>query len=186
MESLGLHSQKSQPFIGVDTSPKVESTKSLVLGDSLGFLQKHFNQILEFKDPEYELEIVGYERADPKLTVEIDKEEVGTWKSIDEKRIEKGEEPYNKPWSQVPLNPYVLQLMGQENAGPFGGGMGEEGGEFGEEEYGEKEENNEEDTGEEGGNGPGWDELEEQQGDGDAEGPVEKSLNRWRFMRIVV
>jgi hypothetical protein len=175
MESLGLHSQKSQPLIGTDTSPKVESTKSLVLGDILGFLQKHFNQILEFKDPEYELEIVGYERADPRLTVDIDKEEVGTWKSIDEKRIEKGEEPYNKPWSKIPLNPYVIQLLNQDQAGPFGGGMMEEGGEFGEE-----------DTGEEGGNGPGWDELEEQQGDGEAERLVEKSLNRRRFMRIVV
>jgi hypothetical protein len=181
MESLGLHSQKSQPLIGMDTSPKVESTKSLVLGDILGFLQKHFNQILEFKNPEYELEIVGYERADPKLTVDIDKEEVGTWKSIDEKRIEKGEEPYNKPWSQVPLNPYVIQLLNQDQAGPFGGEMGEEG------EFGEEEENEDGgDTGEEGGDGPGWDELEEQQGDGEAEGPVKKSLNRRRFMRIVV
>jgi len=188
MESLGLHSQKSQALIGADITPRVESTKSLVLGDTLTFLQKHFNQILEFKDPEYEVEIVGYEKDDPKITIEIDKEEVGNWKSIDEKRIEKGLEPFEKPWSQVPLNPYVLQLMGQEQAGPFGGDMG--GGEFGEEEEpGDMEDETEGEEEDEGSaDGAGWDELEEQQGGGteDEKKPVEKSMNKRRFMEIVV
>jgi hypothetical protein len=184
MESLGLHSQKSQPLIGVDVAPRAEATKSLILGDILGFLQKHFNQILEYKDPEYELEIVGYEKDDPKLTMEIDKEEVGTWKSIDQKRIEKGEEPFNKSWSQVPLNPYVIQMIGQEQTGagggPFGGDMEDDEGEFGEE--GEDAGADEAQEGEEGGGGgPGWDELEQQ---GKAGEPVEKSLNK--SMKVVV
>jgi hypothetical protein len=192
MESLGLHSQKSQPLIGVDSQPKVESTKSLILGDVLGFLQKHLNQILEFKDPEYELEIVGYERTDPKLAMEQDREEVATWKTVDEKRAEKGEKPFNKPWSQVPLNPYVIQLLGQAQGGPFGGGEGEgmEDGEgFGGEDMEDGEEGEpgeEENAGEEGGetkgDGSGWDDLEDKHGGGE----VEKSLNRKGYVRIYV
>jgi hypothetical protein len=183
MESIGLHSQKSQPLIGVDTQPKVDATKSLILGDVLGWLQKHFNQIIETKNPEYELEIVGYERDDPRLALEIDKSEVGTWKTIDEKRVEKGEKPFKKPWSEIPLNPYVIQLMGQEQSGMFGGGGmgGPDGMDFGDEEAGEGET---EDTVNEGDStGTGWDELEAQQQEG---GEVEKSMSRKDIVRIVV
>jgi hypothetical protein len=38
MEDLGIHSQKSQPLIGLNTAPKQEASKSLILGDLLGFL----------------------------------------------------------------------------------------------------------------------------------------------------
>jgi hypothetical protein len=188
MESLGLHSQKSQPLIGVDTSPKVESTKSLILGDILGFLQKHLNQILEMKDQEYEIEIVGYEKDDARLTADVDREEIGSWKTIDEKRMEKGEEPFNKPWSQVPLNPYVIQLLNQEQAGPFGGGgMEGEFGEGGEEEYEEEAGENEEPGEEGGGEGPGWEEMKNGEGGADGEDEsVDKSLNKRNFVRIVV
>jgi hypothetical protein len=177
MESIGLHSQKSQPLLGVSTEPKIDATKSLILGDVLGWLQKHFNQILGAKNPDYELEIVGYERDDPKLGMEIDRAEVGTWKTIDEKRIEKGQEPFKKSWSEIPLNPYVIQVLGQEQSGGMFGGMGgPEGMDFGDEEAGETE-----DAGEEG-DGGGWDELESRHEGGE----VEKSLNRKDFVRIVV
>ena len=185
MESLGLHSQKSQPLIGADTSHKVESTKSLILGDILGFLQKHFNQILEMKDPDYELEIVGYEKDDPKLILDIDKIEVDTYKSIDEKRAEKGLEPFNQKWSQVPLSPQVTQMVMAEQAGgsPFG-----DMGDTDEEDFDESDEEEEEtgeDEGEEpdsGGNVPGWDEMEQQQ-NGEA---AEKSLYKKSVVRIVI
>jgi hypothetical protein len=181
MEDIGLHSTKSQPLLGQDNTPRIETSKSLVLGDILGFLQKHFNQIIAYKNPDYEVEIIGYEKADPRLSMDIDKSEVETFKTIDEKREEKGLEPFNKPWSQVPMNAHAVQMVINEQQGsPFGEDMGDEGGDFGEE-----EDEDGEDTGEEGGNGPGWDELE-QQGDGEAERPVEKSIIRRRFMRRIV
>ncbi|GHU65027.1 hypothetical protein FACS189447_03230 [Spirochaetia bacterium] len=193
MESIGLHSQKSQPLIGVDASPKVESTKSLVLGDVLGWLQKHFNKIIELKNPEYEMEIVGYEKDDPRLTMDIDKSEVDNYKSIDEKRIEKGLKPFDKPWAQVPLNPYVVQLLGQENQGggsPFGD-MGDDEDSEGGDETGEESEDEGEEAGEDGNikgdddnkGGSGWDNIEQQQGEG---GDVEKSLNRKGVVRIFI
>jgi len=178
MESIGLHSQKSQSLIGVDTQPKVDATKSLILGDVLGWLQKHFNQIIEAKNPEYEIEIIGYERDDAKLVLEIDKAEVGTWKSIDEKRIEKGLEPFEKSWSQVPLNPYVIQLLGQEQSGMFGGGGPDDMGGFGDGEAPEGEGDSA---------GTGWDDLEAQQQEGQEESDeVEKSLGRKDLVRIIV
>ena len=136
MEDLGLHSQKSQPLIGIDNSPKMEATKSLVLGDMLTFLQKHFNKILQYKNPAYELEFVGYERDDPKMMLDIDKSEVESYKTLNEKRAEKGMKPIDfekvKNPADIPLNSYTVQLFqGQQQGGssPFGdmGGMGDEG-----------------------------------------------------------
>ncbi|QEJ94645.1 phage portal protein [Treponema phagedenis] len=127
MEDLGLHSQKSAPLIGADVSPKLEASKSLVLGDMLSFLQKHLNKILQEKNPDYEFEFVGYEKSDSRLVLEIDRSEVETFKTIDEKRIEKGLEPFNESWSTVPLNPQVVQILQsekQQDAGGMFGGMG--------------------------------------------------------------
>ena len=113
MEDLGLHSQKSAPLIGNDVSPKIESSKSLVLGDMLSFLQKHFNMILKYKNPEYEFEFVGYERDDPKVILDMDKEEVSSYKTLNEKREEKGYKALDfteiKNPANLPMNPQVIQ-----------------------------------------------------------------------------
>jgi hypothetical protein len=189
MEDLGLHSQKSQPLIGVDTRPKQESSKSLVLGDMLGFLQKHFNKILEYKNPAFEFEFVGYERDDPKLTLDIDKGEVETYKSLNEKRAEKGQEALDltsiKNPADLPMNPHVIQAwqsMQQGGDSPFGdmGGMDEGGGDFGEE---GADAADAEDDGNKA-DGEAWGELENRQKEGGT--TVEKSLAKRRVVRIVV
>lgn len=181
MESLGLHSQKSQSLIGVDTAPKAEATKSQILGDVLSFLQNHFNQILKKKDPDF----VGYEKDDPRLKMEIDKNEVDTYKSIDEKRSEMGLEPFNKKWSGVTLNPYVIQLLQSEEdgvGGMFGGDDEDmEGGEDNPDD--ENIDDIEGDNGN-GGGDSGWDDIETQQNGGGK--PLEKSINKRRFLRIEV
>lgn len=113
MEDLGLHSQKSAPLIGADLSPKIETSKSLVLGDMLSFLQKHFNKILGYKDDNYVLEFVGYERDDPKVILDMDKEEVASFKTLNEKREERGYKKLDftkiKNPADLPMNPQVLQ-----------------------------------------------------------------------------
>jgi hypothetical protein len=175
MEELGLHSQKSQSLYAENTQPKIEASKSLSLGDILGFLQKHFNKILSYKNPAYEFEFVGYEKDDPKLMLDLDKGEVETYKTIDEKRAEKGLEPFNTKWSQVPLNPQVTQMvMGEQQESPFGEDIG---GVEGEEDGGI-------DADGEGADGSGWDDIEGQQGEGEK---VEKSLaGRRDVMRVVI
>ena len=123
MEDLGLHSQKSAPLIGGNTSPKIEMSKSLVLGDILAFLQKHFNRILSDKNPAYTFEFIGYEKNDVKLVLDLDKGEIESYKTIDEKRKEKGLPPFNEKWSKVPLNAQAVQMYQSEQEGAAGGGM---------------------------------------------------------------
>ena len=72
MEELGLHSSKSQPMFERNDAPKIESSKSSILGTTLTFLQSYINRILEKFFPEYEFEFVGYERDDPKQVLDLD------------------------------------------------------------------------------------------------------------------
>jgi hypothetical protein len=182
MEDLGLHSQKSQPLIGVDTSPKQEASKSLVLGDMLGFLQKHLNRILAYKNPAFEFEFVGYEKDDPRLTFEIDREEVGTWKALNEKRAEKGHDDLDftkiKNPADLPMSPQAIQAwqaLRQQGGSPFGdmGGMDDM----------EEDEGLGDET-ETGADDGAWGELEGRHGEGGA--TVEKSLAKKRVVRIVI
>lgn len=156
MEDLGLHSQKSAPLIGSDVSPKIETSKSLVLGDMLSFLQKHFNTILKHKNPEYEFEFVGYERDDPKVILDMDKEEVSSYKTLNEKREEKGLKAIDfnevRNPADLPMNPQVIQSwqgvqqggeeIGTEGIGDMEGMMEDEN----QSEETERETNNEENS----------------------------------------
>ena len=85
LEELGLHSSKSQPLVGHDIAPRQEASKSLGLGDLLTFLQKHFNQIVQYKNPDFSFEFVGYEKDNLKLVSDIDSAEIGAWKTLNEK-----------------------------------------------------------------------------------------------------
>lgn len=90
MEELGLHSQKSQAMFEREGKTRIEQAKSTILGDTLSFLQDYINRILDIAYPDYELEFVGYEKDDPKAIVDIDKSEVEAYKTLNEKREEKG------------------------------------------------------------------------------------------------
>jgi hypothetical protein len=179
MEDLGLHSQKSQPLIGADAGPKIESSKSLILGDMLGFLQKHFNKILKYKNPDYEFEFVGYEHDDPELTLSKDKGEVESYKTLNEKRAEKGLKPIDfekiKNPADMPLNSYTVQLFqGLQQGGMAGSGLEdmEEGGDFDEEGDGESVD------------GSGWGDIE---GRHEEDAAIGKSLTGRRdAVRIVI
>jgi len=184
MEELGLHSQKSQALFAASTEPKQEASRSLGLGDLLTFLQKHLNQILQQKNPKYCFEFVGYEKDDLKLVAEIDKSEVDTWKTLNEKRTEKGMEAIDltsvKNPADIPMNVQAVQLWQSQQQGM---GMGMGGSPFDGEDEGFEE--GEAGEGEESAKAPvsneGWDEIEAEQGE-----QVEKSLNKKGYVRIVV
>jgi hypothetical protein len=188
LEELGLHSSKSQPLLGLNSEPKMEASKSLGLGDLLTFLQKHFNQILSCKNPDFSFEFVGYEKDDLKLVSDIDHKEVGTWKTVNEKRLEKGMEPIDMNKvdnaADLPMNPQIVQLY--QNAKQGGGfGMSDEG--FADDDYTGGDEyqegSDENENGETGSadNENGWDLLAMQRGS------VNKSLSeRKNTVRIVI
>jgi hypothetical protein len=120
LEDLGIHSQKSQPLWESSREPIIKSTKSLVLGDVLSFFQSYLNRIIEKINPDYEVEFVGYEKDDPREVLEIDKGEVESYKSLNEKREEKGLKKMDADWANIPMNSYAVQLY---QGTQMGGGM---------------------------------------------------------------
>jgi hypothetical protein len=168
LEDLGIHSQKSQPVWENSKEPEIRSTKSLILGDILSFLQSYINRIVEKVDPECKIEFVGYERDDPKQILDLDKGEVETYKTLNEKREEKGLKKLEQPWADIPLNPHAVQLY----QGAQSGGSGME-----DLEDGEGAEDDFEDGDQQ---GSGWDDIE-QSGE-----PVNKSLRRASMVRVVI
>ncbi len=123
MEELGLHSSKSQPMFEHNDAPKIESSKSSILGTTLTFLQAYINRILEKFFPEYEFEFVGYERDDPKQILDLDKGEVESYKTLNEKRKEKGLKPLDYDFADIPLNPQAVQAFQSAQAQEQGSGM---------------------------------------------------------------
>ena len=111
MEELGLQSQKSQSMFEREGKTQIETSKSAILGDTLSFLQDYINRILAIAYPDYQLEFVGYEKDDPKAIVDIDKEEIGSYKTLNEKRLEKGLKELDAEWANIPLNPQAVQLF---------------------------------------------------------------------------
>jgi hypothetical protein len=147
IDDLGLHSAKSQPMFEGDGKHKFQENKSRVLGNVLGYLQSYLNRIIATVNPDYEIEFVGYEREDPKEVLELDKGEVETYKTLNEKREEKGLKPLEFDWADIPQNPQSVQLfMGSQGGmsgltdmeGMGGGEMGDDM-DFGEEIEGEDE-----------------------------------------------
>lgn len=122
LEEMGIRTSKSTAIIGQNTAPRLEASKSRGLGFMLGFLQGHLQKILDKVDPRYQLEFLGYEKDDPMQKMQIRESQLRTSKTIDELRVEDGDEPFEQPWSKIPLNPYVVQ-MSQGAAAMGGGGM---------------------------------------------------------------
>lgn len=66
----------------------------------------------------------GLDVEDRDAELRIETEEVQHFKSIDDVRQSRGEKPYNKPWSTVPLNPLIFQAEGIGGGGMPGGEPG--------------------------------------------------------------
>lgn len=127
MEELGLHSQKSQTLFEKEGKTQVEQSKSTILGDTLSFLQDYVNRILDIAYPDHQLEFVGYEKDDPKAIVDIDKAETEAYKTLNEKREEKGLKKLDAEWADIPMNPQAVQLFQSAQAQEQGGMLGMDG-----------------------------------------------------------
>ncbi|GHT86081.1 hypothetical protein FACS1894137_11170 [Spirochaetia bacterium] len=187
IDDIGLQTSKAQPLFNGDAKHKYTENKSRVLGNVLGYLQSYLNQVIEKFFDGYQLEFVGYEREDPKEVLDLDKVEVETFKTLNEKREEKGLKKLDKPWADIPMNPQSVQLyQGEQQGGMAGmadpGEMGMDGGDEG-------------DGNEAGDFGGGADQQtpEGQGGDfgdggnhGAPEGDLGKSLQGGKPIRIVV
>lgn len=172
MEELGLHSSKSQPMFERNTTPEIEASKSLVLGDMLSFLQQYINQIIEKAYSGYEIEFVGYERDDPKQILELSKLEIESFKTLNEVRKEKGLKPIEADWAdKCPANPQFVQMY--QAAQMDGGGMEDVGEEDDGEDFGSEENTDDENVDE-----STWDDISSDNSENDNAGNenVEKSF----------
>lgn len=132
MDELGIQSQKSQTMFDNSGKDRITASKSLLLGDLLTFFESYINKIVKKINPEYVLEFVGYEKDDPSSIADLDEKECRTWKSINEKRAEKGLAPIDlaeiKNGADIPMNVQLVQLLQSQQA-QAGMEGGEEGGE---------------------------------------------------------
>ena len=138
--------QKSQPVVDSSSGDRMSAAKSSLLGDLLVFFESYMNKIISKLNSDYVLEFVGYEKDNPNTVADLDEKEVRTWKSINEKRAEKGLDPIDlekiETPADLPMNVQLVQLFQSQNAeGDMGmdGGMGDFGGEEGGEETGFEE-----------------------------------------------
>ena len=138
-DELGIQSQKSQAMFENGGQDRMAAAKSSLLGDILVFFEAYFNKIIAKINPEYVLEFVGYEKDNPSTVADLDEKEVRTYKSINEKRAEKGLDPIDlskiENGADLPMNVQLVQMFQSQQA-MVDEGMGEDMGGFGEDEEG--------------------------------------------------
>lgn len=126
MDELGIQSQKSQTMFENSGADRMSASKSLLLGDLLTFLESYINKIVKKINPDYLFEFVGYEKDNPNTVADLDEKEVRTWKSINEKRAEKGLDPIDlskvENGADLPMNVQLVQMF---QAAQAQAGMGE-------------------------------------------------------------
>lgn len=141
-DELGIQSQKSQAMFENGGSDRMAAAKSSLLGDLLVFFESYLNKIIAKINPEYVLEFVGYEKDNPNTVADLDEKEVRTWKSVNEKRAEKGLDPIDlkkiENPADLPMNVQLVQLFQSQNA-EDGMGMDDGMGDFGGDEEGGEE-----------------------------------------------
>jgi hypothetical protein len=122
LEELGIRTSKSTTLLGQNVQPRIEASKARGLGSMLGFLEGHLQKILDMVDPRFDFEFLGYEKDDPIQKYDMRERQLRTTKTLDELREEDGDKPFKQPWSQIPLNPYVVQLYQMSMGGGAQGG----------------------------------------------------------------
>jgi hypothetical protein len=145
-DELGMSVQKSQPVVDSSSGDRMSAAKSALLGDILVFFESYLNKIIAKINSDYVLEFVGYEKDNPNTVADLDEKEVRTWKTVNEKRAEKGLDPIDlskiENPADLPMNVQLIQcFQGQQAQDGMGGDMGDFGGddEGGYDESGEEE-----------------------------------------------
>ena len=131
-DELGMSVQKSQPVVDSSSGDRMTAAKSSLLGDLLVFFESYINKIIAKINPDYVLEFVGYEKDNPNTIADLDEKEVRTWKTVNEKRAEKGLDPIDlekvENAADLPMNVQLVQLFQSQqtmNDDGMGGDMGD-------------------------------------------------------------
>ena len=119
-DELGMSVQKSQPVVDSSSGDRMTAAKSSLLGDLLVFFESYINKIIAKINSDYVLEFVGYEKDNPNTIADLDEKEVRTWKTVNEKRAEKGLDPIDlekvENPADLPMNVQLVQLFQSQQA----------------------------------------------------------------------
>ena len=136
---MGIRSEETSGGWGEQgTSTRIQNSKSRGLAAMLSFIEQHINKVLRKVTNKYRFKFVGLEVEDQNVKADIRTKQLAAYRTIDEMRKEDELEPFNEDWSNMPLNPYTVQIyMGakqqeqqeqmQQQQGGMPGGDGEGG-----------------------------------------------------------
>jgi hypothetical protein len=123
---LDLHSKQQEggAMFGKNKKEYVEMAKEESFQIHSAFLKHHVTQLVRLKDPEMEFVWTGLNPEDRQEAIKIEQIEVTTYRTPNEMRQQRGDDPIDKPWADLPLNALIFQAEG------FSGGskdLGEDG-----------------------------------------------------------
>ena len=104
---------------------EIESSEEEGFQINRAFFGEHLSALVRLIDTDLTFTWSGLDVEDREAELRIETQEVQNFKSIDDVRQARGEKPYSKPWSQVPLNPLIFQAEGIGGGGMPGGAPGE-------------------------------------------------------------
>jgi len=126
---LGLKTEWQTALTSDSGEARIQASKDTGLAALLAYVETYLNKILMKVDSNYVFTFTGIKKEDETIRVNLRKARLETDTTIDELREEDGKEPFNEEWSQLPLNPQVVQIfqqakMQEQQQGMMGGGPG--------------------------------------------------------------
>jgi len=108
---IGIKTELAPSLFGKDaTKPKLEESRDTGLGSLLMYVETYLNKILHKVDTRYVLKFTGVRDGEARRQADTRKVQLEVSKTIDEFREADGDEPFNQPWSQMPLNPQAVAV----------------------------------------------------------------------------
>lgn len=114
LEELGIRLNGQTSVIPENPEARIVNSRSRILGDLLSFWDTHLQNILDEIDDKYDFEFVGYEVDDIRKKDESRKARLETIMSVNELRAEEDLKPIDDPLCDIPLNPQLVILKGQQ------------------------------------------------------------------------
>lgn len=135
VKSIGLENKKSAAIMESGSAEGKKYSDDKGIGNTLTFLGRHYQGIIDKIDPIFKWRFIGFEQDDAKELREATSAELAANKSLNDIRLENDQEPVKFKFADVPgiQNPQYLQAYMAEV------GQGEEGGPEGEPDQGPDE-----------------------------------------------
>jgi len=111
IESTGMKNEKGAKIMESGSAEAHKYSDDKGIGNSLTFLSRHFQGIIDDVDPIYKWRFIGFEQDDAKELREATSAELSSNKSLNDVRLENDQEPVDFKFADVPgiQNPQYLQ-----------------------------------------------------------------------------